>query len=306
MQDVVKRDDPGRKIRRGRKQNMSIYYGMAAFIALVIFAILSVTVFFNVETINVIGSSIYTAEEIAEASGIQGGDNMIRRNMGKAAEQITDQLVYIETAEVKRKFPSSLEITVTPCVETAYLDNGSEGFRIVSRTGKILAMTSSADDELPVFYGTEPAEGLTIGMKFASADENKSEVIYELIERSDTPFGSKVTSYDVTDRLNISCVYEGRMEVIIGVISDLDYKYRFAEEILTKNVSPDAEGRLRMLKNGAQLLSSSDLEQIERTFEFNSGTETALPEEGSENEDGENTAPEGENEDTGTTKLNFE
>ncbi len=302
MQDVVKRDNPGGKIKRVRQRNMSVYYGTVAFIVLVIFAILSVTVFFNVETIIVTGSSIYTAEEIAEASGIAGGDNMIRRNMKKAEESVTEKLIYIETAEITRKFPSSLEICVTPCEETACFDNYDDGYRIVSKTGKILASINSPAEELPVFYGTEPADALKEGMTFVSADEDKTKVIYELMERADSSFGSKITSYDVTDRLNISCIYEDRIEIELGVISDIDYKYRFANEILTTRISPDTEGKLRMLQNGAQLLSKSDLEQIDRTFEFNS--EQAASQ--SSGTDTEGDTQDIQSESTETTKLNFE
>lgn len=301
MQDVVKRDAPGRKIKRVRHRNMSVYYGTVIFIVLVIFVILSVTVFFNVETIIVTGSSIYTAEEIAEASGIAGGDNMIRRNMGKAEEQITEQLIYIETAEITRRFPSSLEICVTPCEETACFDNYDDGYRIISKTGKILASVTSPAEDLPVFYGTEPAEDLSEGMTFASADEDKTEVIYELVKRADSSFGSKITSYDVTDRLNISCIYDNRIEIELGVISDIDYKYRFANEIITTRISPDTEGRLRMLQNGAQLLSKSDLEQIDKTFEFNKEILETEQTSGTDTE-----ADTSQEENTETTKLNFE
>lgn len=289
---------------RSRKRNMSLYYMTVAVIVFIIFAILAATVFFNVETVIVTGSSIYTAEEIVAASGINGGDNMIRKNMGKAEKRITDGLIYIETAEITRRFPSSLEISVTPCYETACMDNYDSGYCIVSKTGKILANSDLPDSELPIFYGTEPAEGLTEGMRFASEDENKTEVIYELMERANSEFGSKITDYNVSDRLNISCTYEGRIEVDLGVIADIDYKYRLAENILSTKISPDAEGRLRMLENSAQFLSKTDLEQIEQTIEFNMETsvsqeETAIDtSSGSTSDTGTDTSE--------TTKLNFE
>lgn len=300
MQDVVKRENSGTAVKRRRKQNMSLHYGTIALIVLVIFAVLSVTVFFNVETIIVTGSSIYTADEIVAVTGINGGDNMIRRNMGKIEEQITSELIYIETAEIKRKFPSSLEISVSPCEETACLSDGENGYWIVSQSGKILTSVSEPVKKMPVFYGTEPAEEQAPGVTFASADENKTGVIYELMKRSKSAFGSKITSYDVTDRLNISCMYEGRIEIEIGIIADIDYKFRLADEILSSKISPDAEGRLTMLENGAQFLSKSDLEQIEQNHMVN--METYVTDEISETEEG----TEEESETSETTKLNFE
>ena len=297
------------QVRRKRKSNMSLYYGTVLFIAAIIFAILSVTVFFNVETATVKGSSKYTVEQIIEASGINGGDNMIRKNMGKAEEKITSQLIYIETAEIKRKLPSTVEISVTPCVETACMQKDG-GFFIVSETGKILELSEDTQEGLLIFYGANPAEDMDLGMKFASEDENKTEVIYDLLSRRNSEFVSKITSFDVTDRLNISCVYEDRINIELGVISEIDYKFRLAEEIITTKISPDSRGQLRMLENGGQFLSEADIEQIEeRHKRQQENAERKEREEAEQSEDGENaseTGSEGENETEVTTKLNFE
>lgn len=287
--------------RARRKRNMSLYYGTVLLIAAIIFAILSVTVFFNVETVYVSGSSVYPAEDIIAASGICGGDNMIRKNMGKAAENVTKQLIYIETAEVKRKLPTSAEIRVTPCVETACLQQ-EDGFLIVSKSGKILRRTEEPLANMLVFYGAAPAEDMEPGMKFASEDENRTKVIYELLEKSEDGFVSKITSFNVADRLNISCVYDDRITIELGVVSDIDYKFLLAEAIISTKLSPDAEGQLRMLEKGGQFLSKATLEQIEeirrvnRENALNAGTETSVPEE-------EGSAPA---EASATTKLNFE
>ncbi|MDE7289419.1 MAG: FtsQ-type POTRA domain-containing protein, partial [Oscillospiraceae bacterium] len=187
MQGNAKRQP---QVRRKRRSNMSLYYGTVLFIAAIIFAILSVTVFFNVETAVVKGSSLYTVEQIIEASGINGGDNMIRKNMGKAEEKITSQLIYIETAEIKRKLPSTVEISVTPCVETACMQKDG-GFFIVSETGKILKLSEDTQENLLIFYGANPSEDIYLGMKLSSEDENKTELIYDLLSRRDAEFVSK-------------------------------------------------------------------------------------------------------------------
>lgn len=294
--------------RRKRKRNMSLYYGTVLFIAAIIFAILSVTVFFNVETAVVKGSSQYTAEEIIEVSGIKGGDNMIRKNMGRAEEKITSELIYIETAEIKRKLPSTVEISVTPCTETACMQKDG-GFFVVSGTGKILKLTEDVQEGLLIFYGANPAEDMDLGMTFASEDENKTEVIYDLLSRMDSDFVSKITSFDVTDRLNISCVYDNRISIELGVISEIDYKFQLAEEIITTKISPDARGQFRMLKNGVQFLSEADIEHIEELHQKQKeNAERREREEAEQSEAAETsvTSTESESGTESTTKLNFE
>lgn len=306
MNDYAKRRSP-QQIRRKRKRNMSLYYGTVLLIAAVIFAILSVTVFFNIETLEVKGSSKYTIEEIIAASGINGGDNMVRKNMGKAEEKITSELIYIETAEIKRKLPSALEITVTPCVETACMQKDG-GFFVVSETGKILKLTEEPLGSLIIFYGANPAEDMGLGMKFASEDENKTEVIYDLLSRSKSGFVSKITSFDVTDRLNISCVYEDRINIELGVISEIDYKFRLAEEIIDTKISPDAKGQLRMLENGGQFLSEADLQQIEELHkkQRENAERQALESEQEVLETTSETVSDNEDQTEAAPKLNFE
>lgn len=293
-------------VRRKRKRNMSLYYGTVLLIAAVIFAILSVTVFFNIETAVVKGSSKYSAEQIVAAGGINGGDNMIRKNMGRAEENITSELIYIETAEIKRKLPSTVEITVTPCVETACMQKDG-GFFVVSETGKILKLSEEPQLDMLVFYGANPAEDMDVGMKFASEDENKTEVIYDLLSRRESGFVSKITSFDVTDRLNISCVYDDRITVELGVISEIDYKFRLAEEIITTKISPDSHGQLRMLKNGAKFLSKADMEQIDELHErLRENAERREQGESESQTEAAETSLETESETEVTSKLNFE
>ena len=288
-----------------RKRNMSLHYSAVVLIVLIIFSVLSVTVLFNIETAVVSGSSIYTAEEIISVSGIEGGDNMIRKNLGKAGNAITSELVYIEEAKIRRKLPSSVEIVIVPCVETASLQDEG-GFMIVSETGKILRLSEEPAEDTQVFYGANPAEELKIGDTFRSDDDARTEVIYELMALSENKFVSEITSFDVSDRLNISCVYDNRIDIILGVITDVEYKFRLANEIISTRISPGAEGRLKMLENGAQFLSKADLEQIDETFlrnletvsEETAGTDAAetSAEPSAETSDDTNTS----------TKLNFE
>jgi len=294
----------GRKGQNGqqkRKRNMSLHYSVIVLIVLIIFSVLSVTVFFNIDTAVVSGSSIYTADEIIRVSGIQGGDNMIRKNLGRAEKAITAELIYIEEAHISRKLPSSVEILIVPCIETASLQNEG-GYMIISETGKILSLSEEPAEDTPVFYGVNPAEELKPGDTFKSEDETKTEVIYELIALLENRFVSKITSFDVNDRLNINCLYDNRIDIELGVITDAEYKFRLADEIISTRISPGAEGRLKMLENGGQFLSKADLEQIDEIFLHNSeaATETVTEETSSE------TSAEPQETTNTSTKLNFE
>ncbi len=301
MQDVVKHNNSHKK--KQHNGNYSIHYTMIAFIALIVFVVLSLTVLFNIETVIITGNSIYSAEEIVAASGLASGDNMIRKNMAKCEESITSQLIYIETATVKRSFPSSIKIIIKPCVETANFES-EEGFFVISKGGKILRFTDEPDLKLLTFYGTHPKEEMAIGMQFESADNKKTENIFELIDKlNSSSMAGKVSSFDVTDRLNISCIYENRVTIEMGSVSELDYKFKAAENILTVKISPHTEGTMKIMSTGISFIDKDGLEINEQTYINNIHSQVAddVP------EDTQNSTDASENTESTTSGLiNFE
>lgn len=287
---------------RGSK---SEYLGIAALIAAVIFLLLSMTVFFKITTITVKGSSIYSAEEICEASGIKGGSNLIRTNMSKAEEKITSQLIYIESAELKRSFPSGIEITVKPCREAISAEY-EEGYCLLSEGGKVLKMAEQPFPDTIVIYGarTVPEEELweeseetsqtssevtsatdkedavrkeetestplpVIGSYFECSTEARTDIFYQLISISASAFSGLANDFDMTDHYNISCVYDERITVELGSVSELDYKIRLASGILKDKIGKKTEGTLRMLSGGASFIDKAGLEQNEINFQNN-------------------------------------
>lgn len=270
MQDVVKRSN-SQNSKRKYKRNMSLYFMVIFIIAFSAFAILSVTVFFNIEEIDVAGSSCYTAEEIIKASGLSAGDNMIRKNLVKSADMIKSKLVYIEEAKIKRVFPNSVRIEVAPCEETAVIES-EKGFYLISKGGKILNITDNPRSDLILFKGTEPAENLSVGDKFISSNEDKTEILYKLIDAGSAEYASSISEYDITDRLNISCLYDNRITVELGIITEIDYKLKFANEIITQKIGSKTEGTLTILSDGASFLDKESLEKNKQVFNQNMQT----------------------------------
>ncbi len=287
---------------RGSKSG---YLGIAALIAAVIFLLLSMTVFFKITTITVKGSSIYSAEEICEASGIKSGSNLIRTNMSKAEEKITSQLIYIESAELKRSFPSGVEITVKPCREAISAEY-EEGYCLLSEGGKVLKMSEQPFPDTIIIYGArtfpevelwedseetsaassevtsatneedavkeEEAESTplpVIGSHFECSTDTRTDIFYQLVSISSTAFSGLVKDFDMTDHYNISCIYDDRITVELGSVSELDYKIKLASNILRDKIGKKTEGTLRMLSGGASFIDKAGLEQNEINFQNN-------------------------------------
>lgn len=287
---------------RGSKSG---YLGIAALIAAVIFLLLSMTVSFKITTVTVKGSSIYSAEEICEASGIKSGSNLIRTNMSKAEEKITSQLIYIESAELKRSFPSGVEITVKPCREAISAEY-EEGYCLLSEGGKVLKMSEQPYADTIVIYGartvpqteiweeneetsqtssevtsatneevavkeeeTESTPLPVIGKRFECSTETRTDIFYQLVSVSSSAFSGLANDFDMTDHYNISCVYDGRITVELGSVSELDYKIKLASSILKDKIGKKTEGTLRMLSGGASFIDKAGLEQNEINYQNN-------------------------------------
>ena len=286
------------------------YLGIAALAAAVIFLILSTTVFFKINTITVKGSSIYTAEEISTASGIKSGNNLIRTNMSKAAANIENTLTYIETAELKRSFPSGVVITVSPCRETISAEY-EDGFCLLSEKGKVLKTSETPFPDTIVIYGartkpvteelaeTEASSGTgnvtsatekdeavtedsgettpipTVGSRFECTKANRTEIFYHLVNIAKSSFAGLANDFDMTDHHNISCIYDGRITVEFGAVTELDYKIKLASEILKDKIGKKTEGTLRMLSGGASFIDKAGIEQNELTYESNLAAQNA-------------------------------
>lgn len=138
---------------------------MAAIVAAVIFG---VAIFFKVNTVEVQGNAIYSAEEIRSASGIQKGDNLFTLNKEAAAGSIKASLPYVETVSIIRFLPDKIVIEVKESDATFAVTTDTNTTWLINSVGKALeqildsapdsaltAEPTAPDAEAPV---EEPAE----------------------------------------------------------------------------------------------------------------------------------------------------
>ncbi|MBR4345685.1 MAG: FtsQ-type POTRA domain-containing protein [Oscillospiraceae bacterium] len=257
-------------VRRQKKRTIPVM--PVLILALIVLGVLCVTVFFKIDTVKLTGSSNYTPEELVDASGIKAGANLIVTNMG-AAEKNIEKLVYVEDATVKRSFPSSVSINVTASTPVANFIC-DRNVLLVSQGGKVLESSEEPKADLLDFYGTQPAPGIVPGDKYTSGDPRKDEAVNAVItcftEEGYTA-GDGITSIDVTDRTQISFMYQDRIKVEIGNINDLSAKMRFAMEILENRLEDRREGVLTLIGGAARasFMDSDSIKKADALYESN-------------------------------------
>lgn len=256
MKDVektnIERANSGKRMRR-RRRNMNLYIAVVLVLVLVAFVAMSYTFLFNIENrvvIVVAGDPGDTEEEaqrkgdeVAEKSGVKKGDNLLRVNTEKSAEKIFKEVSFVETAEVHRNFPSTLEIKVTYCVPSFNVEyNG--GVLIVSKLGKILENNSFRTDGLPTISGIKPAT-TEQGKMLYSEDEHENEALVAIM--ASIPEENDISGIDMSDEFGIVITYTNGTVFKMGNWNDAEYKLNLASTVMNDDSIKGKKGYLTMI-----------------------------------------------------------
>jgi len=254
--------DP-RRIRR-RKRGRSLYVLMALVLAVATMVTLSMTVFFNIKTICVTGNAEdYTVSAIVEAAEVEIGDNMMRLNVDEAEQKALSSLIHVESVQIKREFPDTLEIHVEKCTP-AYNVVYEYGTLIVSEHGRILENTMNPQDGLVKIVGYEPEE-TTPGYTIHSTDERRDKIFSafrELIYQGG--LSTPIVSIDLEDVNDIMVNFGNRITFDMGNWNEIEYKISFAEQIIASQPA-DKQGYLVMVgSNQCSFRNKADYEETQK------------------------------------------
>lgn len=219
--------------RRTRGRALVIFY-ISAFLAVVIGAVLLCTfVFFRVGTVQITGGDSYRQEDILSVCGIAEGDNLVLLETGAREEALEYRFPYIESVQIKKHIPSTVEIVITEA-ETAFSIEREDGsYLYVSHAGKVLEIAASPAQDSAVVLGCTPANekpseqvefreetaGKLFGQISGQLQENKLEGITEI---------------DLRNQYDITMTYDGRIIFRFGNTNDMEYKAMFGIGTLVK------------------------------------------------------------------------
>ncbi len=221
------RDRVEQRRRRRRRRNI-VFYTALFLLVIGVAILLCFTVLFKLETVSVSGSSRYSAEEIIKASGLVKGENLFRQDLDKASSRVEETLPYIGEAQVSRKLPAEIVITVSEAQIAGVVE--FEGQKILlDAKGKVLEATGEAPENCPVFKGLKIKDAVP-GKPLQYAEEEQKKTVDSLMQAIEESGLSNITEYDVTDIYNLSLVYNNRIRLELGVSTDLVYKLRFFNE----------------------------------------------------------------------------
>jgi cell division protein FtsQ len=176
----------------------------------------------DVDRVEVAGTVRTTPAEIRRAARISPGAAMIDLDTGAAAERI-EARPWVARATVERRWPSAVEVRVTERRAVAQAQVGGR-WRVLDRSGRVLAEQAEADPGLVVVGGISPGPpGSSVGRRDGLA------LAGALSARMSAAAGSIAEGADGLD-----LVLRDGITVRFGDTGDLDDKLFALDAILTR------------------------------------------------------------------------
>lgn len=227
-----------RRHRRGRKTLSYLLFGI---VGAMVLTVLCYTVFFKVYRITAKGDlGKYTQQEIVAASGIKLKDSLFQVDQNKVFALITSQLPYVQSVQVKKRFPTTVELQVTLSQPIGALERDGL-YTYIDADGKILESgLEEYDKQYPLLRGLPAASG---GAYAVDRDAEQLVMLRALKEALDK-YGLDKISLISIQRLNMRLLYDDRVLIELGTEADLDYKIQFAQNTIKTALSPGFKGVL--------------------------------------------------------------
>jgi len=223
--------------RPGRKRRRSALGRLMTFGSIGLVLFLGVSVFFRVNEIRVLGETRYMASEVAGASGVEYGEHMLFLNPDAIRADIAAGLPYVGQVELRRRFPSRLEITVYDTFPMAVLPT-AEGYWLMDRDAKLLELAETEPDRRLIrFEGVGELHYPWAGAILDLGEEARDKLLYiqDILHTLDSlEIAHEVSRIDMSNVQDPLMEYAGRFRVRMGA-------HRRPEAF------PDLHGKMRML-----------------------------------------------------------
>ena len=251
-----------RRRRRARRDGTPTVLVLLCLLLTVVSIILAATLFFKIETVTLTGDTRYSQQYVVEASGLKVGDNLVLFDKISVKAGIYEACPYLDTVQIRRRYPSGIEIIVTECEPVAVIQDekaeipdpeddtktitiGETGCWLMDRNGKLLErIPYSQSSELPRIYGltlTDPK----IGTSAEILQEDAKKPLFLLLNTAeDDGILQDIGGMDFAEPYAIRFNYLDRFVVKLGSTEDLEVKLRYLHLIVEEKLGSNAAGTL--------------------------------------------------------------
>lgn len=216
--DIKSKESLQKFVRRSRNRRSLGKLGrMALFVALAaVFVTLAMAAMFRVRTIEVAGTTRYSAQQVIVLSGISEGDSLFS---SPDLSVLHDRLPYIKSAKISRKLPYTITITVSEDSAGYYCELYGEYFAL-SEDLRVLERADSDEGfvsdgyvrlELPAI------DSAVVGGRIVfESDADDKYVSAYVSAMQDSTLKYRVTAFDLRENFDLKLICDGIYLVEIG------------------------------------------------------------------------------------------
>ncbi len=193
-----------------------------------IFAVICLALFFNIEEIEVVGTTRYGREEILSHCSIEPGQSLYEVRKSDVSG-VPSRLPYIRDVKITRKLPHTLVLKVVEDEPVFFSELYGEIF-ILSE--KLRVLERLAGTEVPgglMELVLPQIDAAIVGSSIVFSDDVSARYVenyLDIILRSE--LAGRINGFDLSDRFNLMMIFDSLYLVELGDSSDLSVKLNSA------------------------------------------------------------------------------
>lgn len=216
------------------------------FLIIAVLVVLSLTVFFKIDTITITGNNKYTTQQIESVLPIEKNKNLFLADTSSAKEKLESSLPYIYNAEIDRKLPSTITVKVTETDNIYAIKNKDKTYLLLDNNLKVLESASAKKPKNAVDIKKATVSNAVEGNIAEFTDKQTSKDLLALADAINKLDLTQATAIYSDDINNNFIVYENRIVFKLGSCDDLENKLYSALAAVKKlnETNPQAEGEM--------------------------------------------------------------
>ena len=233
------------KKKRKKKASHFLFLYIALGLATVItLTVLSLTVFFHIDTVKVAGDNIYSSEQIIAASQIKKDVNIFTADLSLVNSNVCKALPYVESVKINRVFPTTIKLTITKAEKYVQIESGGK-YTVINKSGKCLEISDTPIKGIPVLRGvllTSSVPGTNVTFK----ETDRITALNSLTDLLKANEIKNITVINLKDLQDLFVTVDNRVVLQLGSMGNLDKKLQHAALTLEKQQGSKKTGILNL------------------------------------------------------------
>lgn len=238
-----------RELKRKKLMLRILKFSILAILIIGAIVFAMVSPIFNVTNIIVSGNSKLTTAEVISLSGIENNQNIFRISRSHVINNVK-QNAYVNTVEIHKSYPGTIEIVVEERVPNFMLQFGN-GYVYINNQGYMLEI-SNEKLTLPIITGYSTSQdSLVAGNRLVEEDLAKLGTAIRIMNAAQSnEISNLITTIDISDSNNYTLYLESeRKTVYLGDCSNLETRILYLVGILQNEKDHEGEIFINMNLN---------------------------------------------------------